>query len=583
MRNEEKSGYPILKHPDQTIRPSTTSEIDCALTTLTANKDKWIEVPVRTRITLLDTLIEDFGALCEPWVALNLEKKGAVRDESATGIEWTGGPIAILRLLRGLRRALVGIEKQGRPEIPGEVNVRENGQVVARIYPQNLYERLTTLGITAEVWMEPGVSLDEVAKSQAVAYQGNERTGKVVGILGAGNVSGIQVNDSLSKLFVENSVVLLKMNPVNAYLGPLIERAFRALVEEGFLKIVYGGAAEGAYICKHPDVEEIHMTGSDKTYGTIVFGDGDEGVRRKEEHQPRMTKRITAELGNVGPAIIVPGSWSQEDLTYQAEQLVSHLTDNASYSCSRTRVILQHVDWPLREDLIQAFRSVAAKVPSRVAYYPGAVELYQRFLSAHPEAELIGSQEDGKLPWTLIPGIDPEDQDDICFKTESFCPVIAETALEAASPAEFLERAVEFANEHMWGTLSATIIVHPRSLEDPEVSSAFHRAVSDLRYGTVNINCIPGLTWVITTAPWGSYPGNKPWDIQSGTDFVHNPLMFSRPEKTVLRAPFRTWPRPIWFPSRVSAYNKVTRGIAMYEYKPSIWKVLQVLWNGILG
>ena len=83
-------------------------------------------------------------------------------------------------------------------------------------------------------------------------------------------------------VFLENQVVLLKMNPVNDYLGPLIEEAYRPLIERGFLKLVYGGAKEGAYLCKHKSVDVIHMTGSDKTFDTIMFGVGEDGEKNKK-------------------------------------------------------------------------------------------------------------------------------------------------------------------------------------------------------------------------------------------------------------------------------------------------------------
>ena len=41
------------------------------------------------------------------------------------------------------------------------------------------------------------------------------------------------------------------------------------------------------------------------------------------------------------------------------------------------------------------------------------------------------------------------------FTTEAFCSLFAETALDAASPAEFVDRAVDFANDGIWGTLGA--------------------------------------------------------------------------------------------------------------------------------
>ena len=47
--------------------------------------------------------------------------------------------------------------------------------------------------------------------------------------------------DVLYKLYAEGEVCILKMNPVNEYIGPIIEKAFKPLIDEGFLAIVYGG------------------------------------------------------------------------------------------------------------------------------------------------------------------------------------------------------------------------------------------------------------------------------------------------------------------------------------------------------
>ncbi len=100
---------------------------------------------------------------------------------------------------------------------------------------------------------------------------------------------------------------MLKTNPVNAYLGPVLEKAFRRLIGDGYLRIVYGGVAEGSYLCHHEVVDEIHTTASDKTYEDIVFGAESEGARRKAERRPIIQKRFTGELGNVTPVIILPG------------------------------------------------------------------------------------------------------------------------------------------------------------------------------------------------------------------------------------------------------------------------------------
>lgn len=551
--------------------------MDRALDTLRSQKDLWARTGPRDRIRLLDAVLAAYVPLCDAWVEACLRAKCALDDAYTAGWEWASGPMPILRYLRGLRRTLAALEQTGRPPLPGALTTRPDGQISVAVYPTSFYERLATPGTTAEVWMEPGVSAEETLNSQATAYRQAEPEGKVCLVLGAGNLSGLPVNDCLSRLFVDNCVVALKMNPVNDYLGPMIETALAPLIAEGFLRVVYGGVAEGDYLCNHPGVDSIHLTGSDKTYDAIVFGPGPEGQRRKQERRPLCAKPFTAELGNIAPAIIVPGPWSDQDVKYQAEQLASHLCDSGSYSCSRTRLIVQHAGWGLRSGLLDEIQSVLSRIPPRAACYPGAEALYDQFLSAHPDARTCGPRHEGALPWTLIAGLDPGSEGDICFTRESFCPVLAETALEAPSAADFLARAVEFANEKVWGTLSASIIIHPQSLRDPGVAEALEWAIERLRYGVVSVNCLPGLAWGLTVTPWGSFPGNEPWDIQSGAGFVHNAYMFSRAQKTVLRGPFKSWPRPPWFPSRANRMAEICRKVARYEAAPSTRRLLEVI------
>jgi hypothetical protein len=214
-------------------------------------------------------------------------------------------------------------------------------------------------------------------------------------------------------------------------------------------------------------------------------------------------------------------------------------------------------------------RTAISALPLRKAFYPGGRELQAAFIADHPRAELYGHASAGTLPWVLIAGLDPGDADEMCFTTESFCPVMAETALEAGSVPEFIERAVHFANERLWGTLTAVIVVHPDSMRDPDVARSVEKAITDLRYGVVVVNTLGGVGWALAVPPWGSFPGNPRTDIQSGTGFVNNALMFSEPEKIVLRSPFMTRPPPIWFSARARTFARVGERVARYEASPS--------------
>jgi hypothetical protein len=452
---------------------STRDEMDSAVQTLQDHKDTWATLSVHERIALLNRLIRDFAALGPRWVTASCQAKGIAEDAPLVAEEWGAGTLPVMHTLRKLRQSLSDIESDGHPHIPGPVTTRPNGQIVAQVFPRGLSERLFFPGVTAEVWMDPRMTVADLSRTPALVYHVRQPSGKIALVLGAGNVASIGPMDTLYKLFVENQVVLFKANPVNAYLDPLLQEGFRVLVEAGFLRIAYGGIEEGNYLCNHPDIDDIHLTGSDKTYEAIVFGSGSEGAARKATGRPLLLKRVTGELGNVSPVIIVPGLWKRRDLVYQAQHIVTSLVTNAGFNCHATQVIIQHTAWQQRKDLLQEMRRVLSQIPPRVPYYPGAQDRHAAFLTAHPDSELFGITTPGCLPWTLIAGLDPNHKDDICFTTEAFCGLFAETGLEAEGVVEYLARAVTFANEHLWGTLSATLIIHPESFKEPAIARAW--------------------------------------------------------------------------------------------------------------
>jgi acyl-CoA reductase-like NAD-dependent aldehyde dehydrogenase len=567
-----QQGSPQFPQAASAVAASDQTTMDSAIADLQARKDAWVATSVSERITLIDRMIADVAAIAPRWVDACLHAKEIVTGSVGVGEEWSTGPYLMIKQLRQFRTALEDIRTRGVPRIPGPVKTRPDGQVTAQVFPQTTYDKLFFGGLTAEVWMEPGVTATDLPKTQAVVYANKDHPGKVALVLGAGNVSSIGPLDALYKLFVEDQVVLFKTNPVNAYLGPLILEAFHTLIDQNVLRVVYGGAAEGAYLCTHPAIDEIHITGSDKTFDAIVWGPGAEGAARKATGQPLLNKRITGELGNVSPVIVVPGPWSASDLAYQAEHIASMLTNNAGFNCNATRVIVQHEGWSQREALLAGVYKVLSSVPTRAAYYPGASDRFAAFLNAHPEAKQFGAASGKHLPWMLIEGVSPDQQDDIVFTTEAFCGLFAETALPAASVPEYIERAVAMANESIWGTLNVTLLVHPKSLGDPAIAAAVEQAVADLRFGTVAVNYWAGVGFALGMTTWGAFPGHPLSDIRSGTGVVHNPLMFDRPQKSVMRGPWRAMPVPPWFVTRGRAGREVFRRLAYFEAAPSAGK-----------
>lgn len=530
-----------LASPETNKPKGSDHAVDLALSVLDAHKQEWARLDLKARIDLVERTMSAMQPLGPAWVEASVRAKGLTSNRAGEGEEWLVFAI-VLRTLRILRDVLKDVAEHGRPTLPSPLRTNRNGQVVADVFPLSRIDALLHRNVSAEVWMQPGLTVEEVRAGQARAYHQQSPNGKLVLVLGAGNVASLITTDVLYKMFVENAVVVLKPNPVNAYIGPLIERGCAALINAGYLQVVYGDSDVGDQLARDPRVDAIHLTGSDKTFESILFGDQDERSERKATRRPRLDKPFTAELGNVTPVIVVPGPWSQRDLRIQANRLATWFTSNASFNCLTPRVIVQHQGWNQRQAFVQAVGDVLRRIEPRQAYYPGAHRRYQLYLDAHPDALRFGDPGAGQLPWTLIPDLNPEQPEEVCFRSEAFCSVFSETALPAADAADFLDRAVEFANDRLWGTLTASIVIHPASLRQPAVAAALDRALERLRYGMIAVNLRVTYAYYVMVAPWGSHPGHTIYDVQSGIGSVNNLLMFDRPQKSIVRGPFRPWP-----------------------------------------
>lgn len=551
------------------LPPTPPEEVDAALARLASRAEWWAGTSVGERIGLLERVMADTRAAAEDWVRDACLHKGIPFDEPVAGEEWFVGPVLTIRLARLMRDSLRDISRAGTPAPPGPISQRPDGRTVVGVFPTSPIERVLYPGISAEEWMEPGVTPENLTAHQAAGYSPWETPeAGVVGLLGAGNVTGIAPMDAISQLIVEHKVVCLKLNPVNEYMGPHLERSLAAFVEAGVLEIIRGGAETGQYLCFHDLVDTIHLTGSQATHDAVVYGMGDDAAERKANDEPLNPRPVTAELANLSPFIVVPGPWTDAELRYQARHLATSLVNNAGFNCNATRVIVTHSQWKLREALLGALGEALEAVPERVPYYPGAVERWQAFVDAHPEARLFGDVGDRCVPWTLIEGLDPDAEDEICFTTESFNGVTSEVALDAPRDvAEYLRRAVAFCNEKVWGSLNVTILVHPASLRDPEVAEAFEQAIADLRYGSIGVNVWAGLAYALGTTTWGAHPGHPRNDIQTGTGTVHNSYLFTRPQKSVVRAPFISRPTPLWVAGHRTV-DEVAKRLVDFEADP---------------
>jgi hypothetical protein len=544
--------------------PSSIQKLDEAVGRVREGAARLLKLSLDERVALARSMQVGYLSIARESVHAACAAKGIAVGTPLEGEEWTLGPWMVVRHLRLVQQALLSLKHTGNTAL-GERGRTADGRLTAQVFPAGSIDGTLFKGVRVDVHLKEGITEERLEASRARFYKGRVHDGRVVLVLGGGNVNAIPSQDVISKIFNEGKACILKLNPVNAYLGPYLERAYADAIRNGYLAVVYGGAEEGGYLVAHAGVDEIHITGSDRTYDLMVWGPaGAEREARKRDNRPVMTKPVTAELGGVAPVIVVPGPYSDKELNFQAEDVASGLTCNASFDCNANRVVVLPRGWAQRDQFLAALEAALARAPDRVAYYPGASERFERFTGGRSGAR-FGGKAEGSLPWTLIAGLEPAATAEPLFSEESFAPIIVQTDVGSADPVEFLDAAVDFANTRLWGTLSAGLVVHPSTMKAAATAAAVERAIGRLRYGVVTMNAWSGLLFAFGTPPWGAHPSSTPTDIQSGTGWVHNTPMLEDIEKAVMRHPLTVTPKPAYSLSHRSAHQLMPRMTALEE------------------
>lgn len=538
--------------------------VDRALQTLSEHAVGWSRLTPAVKAEYLGGIARGTIRVAEAIVADALAAKGV--DHRYSGEDWVAGPVTILRNVRLLADTLEHLDRTGRvPIAADQIATEGDGSVAVNVMPADRWDSILYRGVTARVHLDPELERGDVLDGLGLGYTDpGGFTPRVAAVLGAGNVASIGPLDVIHKLFVDGAVAALKFSPINDYIGPHIETAFADLIADGYVRTAYGGPEVGAHLVHHPDVAEVHITGAARTHDTIVWGPGAEGEARRAAGKPLLDKPITSELGNVSPVIVVPGRWSERALRLQAEHVATQMMQNNGYNCNAAKVLVLHRDWPQRDAFLGHLRRVLLGLPARPAYYPGAEDRFERFIASHPAVEVLGDRREGVVPPAFLVGVDP-DFEHLAFSEEAFCSLVATTDLAADSVAGFLDRAVDFCNDQLVGTLNATLLVDDATQKalGPRLDAVVRR----LRYGAVAVNIWAAAAFVYGVTPWGGYPGATLADVQSGIGFVHNVRLLPRPVQSVIRAPFVPFPKPPWFVTHRNT-DMVMRLTAGFEADP---------------
>lgn len=508
--------------------------LDEQLARLSGRKRRWARLPVAEKIWYLKQVRELALQQADRWAGVGARLKGFAPDHPYVGgEEWLGGPYPTVAWLSDAIDTLTAIDEDRDPLAGIPVVTRPDGQLVLRVMPGSVYDRLLLSGYTLDVWLQPEVKTPRAGSF----YSQTNPAGRLTVVLGAGNVSAIPVLDALYALFVQGDVVALKLNPISDVYGPVFEAIFAPLIADGYLEVVYGDGSVGEYLVHNDLVDTVHITGSGRTFDAIVWGAGEQAEARKADDDPLLTKPITSELGGVGPTIVVPGQWTDEDIAYQAQHVATQKLHSSGHTCVASQVLVLPESWPQRDQFVAAVKKALADVPGRRPYYPGAEQRVEQFLQDNPDAQLLDA---GNQRVAVLENIDHQSEHP-AFDDEFFGPLYVTTSIPGDTVEEYLAAAVRFANERLAGNLGANVLIDPVTARDH--AAAVDRALADLEFGCIGVNAWSAVAFLTSRAAWGAYAGNTSRDIRSGAGSVHNSLMIDQPQKNVVAAPFRPFPR----------------------------------------
>ncbi|MUL66849.1 aldehyde dehydrogenase [Mycobacterium sp. CBMA 234] len=547
------------------------AQIDRDIAELTAGAADWAALDLPGRIAVLTRTHAAIADAATAWARAAVAAKGTPAGPWE-GEEWMSGPYAAVS---GFAAVIDSLEKLGQGRSPARgltAGTAAGGRTTLKVLPGNLYEFNLFNGFRGELWLTPGASAHEAVASAGLGARRLGENGGVGLVLGAGNISAIGPLDVLYELIAYNRVSVLKLNPTFSTLYDVYTAAFGPLIDAGMLRIINGGPDIGAYLTEHPGIGHVHITGAQRTHDLIVWG-----TETDKPDTPKLDKPITSELGGVSPIIVIPGRWSEADLKFQAEHVVTQRLHNAGHNCIGGQALILSADWDQKDAFLAAVRDVLKSLPARAAWYPGSSAKVAAATDSYPAAEKIGGR--------VLIEVTPETSQDL-FNTEYFAPVLGYTYLPGVG-AEFIGNAVEFANTDLYGTLGASIIVAPG--ERRAMGAAFDDILAQLHYGTIGVNVWSAIGFLVPGLSWGAYPGNTLDKVGSGIGIVHNAHLVDSVERSVIYGPFRPFPRsvlggelalspkPSWFVTNKTA-DRVSELLTMFSAQPS-WFKLPAIFN----
>ena len=543
-------------------------DIDRNISKLRVNSSEFLNLDKTNLISMLEQVISNIQTISYYWASLSSEKKGHLT-KSKEGEEWIGGPFSCIYALQYFIEYL-------QDEDGLDINNFDETNKSYKVFPTKNIEKLLFPFLEGEIRFGKNLNFDQINEYRGFANRFNNNKAKITLVLGAGNVSSIPVLDALFHMIAYKSVIYIKLNPVNDYLLPIFTQVFEPFISRGFMIITEGDMEASKYLTEHDGFQHTHLTGSNYTYESIVYGKTLSDKERSLKTLPKINKKpITTELGNVTPIIVHPGNWSRSEIRHQAKKIVTAKLNNSGFNCIAAQVIVLPKDWKHTKKLKADIKNYLKKIGDTTSYYPGAIENLND-LNGSNNYEQINNLS-CSTPF-LISNLDLEHE---YGSKEVWSTALYFKEISYNSYEDFCTNSVNYVNNELWGNLGVSVLIkNYKKKKNEKILSSY---VENLKYGTVAINEWSALGFVIPSLPWGGYPGNKDNDIQSGQGYVHNSFLFESPQKGIIYSKFRLSRLidPPWFVTNKKAH-RIFKNLTYYQATKSKINLIKLIFSTLI-
>ena len=220
----------------------------------------------------------------------------------------------------------------------------------------------------------------------------------------------------------------------------------------------------------------------------MVWGPpGPEREARKAKKEPLLKKEITSELGNISPVIVVPGPYSDAELAFQGESITAAIANNASFNCNSAKLLVAPKGWDKARQAQAGDRRRARQGAGAQGLLSRAPsERWNELVAVAPQGQAHRRRDAGDAAVGHHRGHRSGGRPTRCSRWSRgarCCQRDGHRHRPIRSRSS--TRRSKFCNDKVWGTLSATIIVHPSTMKDPKFAEALDRAVAGaaLRHG----------------------------------------------------------------------------------------------------